>query len=458
MGADSTTECWLFSGLERRPVSVTFDEPRTSSDGGAILLRAAERRYGLIGAMAGCVEDAREQSRVKHEIEELMAQRVYAIACGYPDGNDAARLSEDPVHKLLVGRDPIEGEALASQPTLSRFENSVARGELYRMGVTLAESVIERHRCRLKGRARLVTIDLDQTEDPTHGQQQLALFNGYYGNWCYLPLMGFISFDQETDQYLCAAILRPGNAPDKRGAIGTLERLLARLRAAFPKARLRVRLDAGFASGDVFDFLDEQDVEYVVAMPKNSRLLSRAGALMVEARRLSELSGKSEKVFGETLYAARRWSNPRRVIIKAEVTRIGTADPKDNPRFVVTNLRQSPRWVYEKIYCQRGEVENRLKELHHGLEIDRTSCTRFFANQLRVFLAAAAYVLMQELRLSAAHTALARAQVCTLRDTLLKVAARVSSSVRRIALRLPASFPDRGPWGSVARTLAAVPA
>jgi len=438
---------------------VKFDEPQTSSDGGAILLRAAERRYGLLGAMGDCVQDGRDESRIRHEIEELMAQRVYAIACGYPDGNDAARLSEDPVHKLLVGRDPITGDALASQPTLSRFENGMSRKELYRMGAALAESVIERHRRRLKGGARLVTIDLDQTEDPTHGQQQLALFNGYYGNWCYLPLMGFISFDHEPDQYLCAAILRPGNAPDKRGAIGVLKRLLARLRAAFPKARFLVRLDAGFASGEIFDFLDEQPhVEYVVAMPKNSRLLSRAGALMTDARRFSKASGRTEHVYGETLYAGRRWKGTRRVIIKAEVTRIGTADPKDNPRFVVTNLRLSPRWVYEKVYCRRGDVENRIKELHHGLEIDRTSCSRFLANQLRVLLTAAAYVLMQELRLSAARTALARAQVCTLRDALLKVAARVASSVRRILLRLPTSFPYRKPWGLVARALAAAPA
>lgn len=458
MGDDNTTQCWLFSDLSDRPVMVRLDQERVSSDGGAVLLGAADRRLGLSEALAGCIRDERDSLRVVHEIRDLMRQRVYGIACGYPDGNDAARLSSDPVHKLLVGRDPVGEEDLASQPTLSRFENGADRADLFRMSEALAERVIERHRRRRRGRARVVTIDLDQTDDPAHGQQQLALFNGYYGEWCYLPLLGFVSFDDEADQYLVAAVLRPGNSPDKRGSLGVLARLLPRLRTAFPKARFRVRLDAGFAAPEVFDFLDAQgDVDYAVGIGKNSILLRRAGKHMAQARRLSRASETTEHVYGETLYATKTWSHRRRIIIKAEVTRHPGRDPKDNPRFVVTNMAKTPRWVYEDFYCRRGEIENRIKELHHGLEIDRTSCSRFLANQLRVLLTAAAYVLMQELRLRAARTKLARAQVSTLRDALLKIGTRLTASVRRIVLLMPESFPFAHAWGTVAHSLGAAP-
>jgi hypothetical protein len=227
---------------------------------------------------------------------------------------------------------------------------------------------------------------------------------------------------------------------------------------AFPQARFRVRLDAGFAAPEVFDFLDEQgDVEYAVAMGKNRILLRRAGKHMAQARRLSKASQQTEHVYAQTLYAAKTWPRRRRIIIKAEVTCHPGRNPKDNPRFVVTNMTRTPRWVYEKFYCRRGEIENRIKELHHGLEIDRTSCSRFLANQLRVLLTAAAYVLMQELRLRARGTKLARAQVSTLRDCLLKIGARVGSSVRRIILHLPASFPFAHAWGTVAHSLRASP-
>jgi DDE family transposase len=453
---DTTTQCWLFSELERRTVTVRFDQERGSSDGGAVLLGAADRRLGLTQALAACIQDPRGAGRVVHEIAELVRQRVYAIACGYPDGNDAARLAFDPVQKLLAGRDPAGEQSLASQPTLCRFENAVDRADLFRLGEALAERVIERHRFRRGGRARVVTIDMDQTDDPTHGEQQLALFNGYYDSWCYLPLLAFVSFDDEPDQYLVATVLRPGNSPDKRGARSLLSRLLPRLRAAFPKARFRVRLDAGFAAPEILDFLDEQaDVQYAVAIGKNKVLLRRAAKHMVEARRRSKKSGKTEHVYSETLYAAKTWPRRRRVIIKAEVTRHLGREPKDNPRFVITNMPQTPRWVYEKFYCGRGDVENRIKELHHGLEIDRTSCSRFLANQFRLILTAAAYVLMQELRLRAAGTKLARAQVWTLRDTLIKIGARVSASVRRVVLSLPRAFPYAHAWGVIASSLGA---
>ena len=455
MPEDTTTQCWLFPDLSSRQVIATFDQERASSDGGAILLKAADERLGLTRGLSECLSDERDRDRVTHELRELFQQRVFGIACGYPDGNDSDRLAEDPIHKMLLGRDPIEGEALASQPTISRFENSVPKRDLFRLGDELARCVVKRHRRRLRGRARRITIDLDQTADLAHGDQQLALFNGYYGNTCYLPLLGFVSFNDEPDQYLFTSVLRPGNSSDKRGAVGVLKRVIAYLREAFPKATIRVRLDAGFAGAEIFDCLEDEGVEYVVGMAKNAVLERRAKRSVGTASRLSRESGQTEHVYTETQYAAGTWPHKRRVIIKAEVTRHPGREPKKNPRFVVTNLDQTPRWIYEKIYCKRGDAENRIKELHYGLEIGRTSCSSFLANQLRVLMTAVAYVLMQELRLHAARTSLARAQVWTLRDSLLKIGAQVVVSVRRVVLHLPASFPFLDPWGRIAARLGA---
>jgi len=454
---DSTTQCLLFAETFAKPAVLQFDQLNGSSDGGAILLKAADRRYGLVQALTGCLRDKRQVGKVDHSLRELLAQRVFSIACGYPDANDSARLSADPIHKMLLERDPVGGRNLASQPTLSRFENSIRPRELYRLGEALADSVIERHAQRLHGRARLVTIDLDPTDDPTHGAQQLSFFNGHYDSWCYLPVMGFVSFNDEAEQYLCAAVLRPGNVTAAVGAKGILRRLINMITYSFPGTRIRVRLDGGFAHPDLLDFLEgEPNLEYVIAMAKNAVLKRKAKPAMRQARRLSRQSGETEHVYGEANYAARTWPQPRRIIIKAEVVRAEGRNPKDNPRFVITNMKQSPQWLYEEVYCQRGEIENRIKELH-DLQIDRTSCNDFWANQFRVLLTAAAYVLMQELRLKAANTSCARAQVWTLRERLLKLGARVLVSVRRVVVHLPASFPFLPTFRQVALALGASP-
>lgn len=458
MKDNNTRQTVLFSDLCGRPVVAKFDQQHASSDGGALLLQACDRRLGLTGALIGGLDDRRQSGKIRHAIGDLVRQRLYAIACGYPDGNDASRLASDPVQKLLCGRDPVRGEDLASQPTLSRFENAFDRADLYRMGIALADTVIERHRRRLKRKVKRITIDLDPTDDPTHGAQQLTFFNGHYGTWCYLPVAGFLTFNAEPEQYLFAYVLRPGNATASVGATGILSRVLPRLRAAFPRARVRVRLDGGFAAAETFAFLEREGLEYVVAMAKNKVLERRAARLMGTARRLSRETGETAHVYSECRYAAGTWPEPRRVIIKAEVVRHPGREPKDNPRFVVTNLKHSPRHLYEAIYCARGEIENRIKELHHGLQIDRTSCTRFLANQLRGLLSAAAYVLYQELRLRAARTAYRCAQVSTLREHLLKLGAWVHSSVRRIVLHLPASCIHRDDWQIIARNLGAAPA
>ena len=453
----TTTECLLFPDIFDRPVVAKFDEQQGSSDGGAVLLKAADRRLGLTEALAACLEDDRQPGKVRHELQELLTQRVMAIACGYEDANDAARLACDPVHKLLVGRDPVKGEDLASQPTLSRFENSPDRKELFRMAEALADSVIERHRQRLHGRARRITIDLDPTDDPTHGQQQFTFFNRHYDCYCYLPVVAFLTFDKEPEQYLVAAVLRPGNVSGSCGAVGILRRLIARLREAFPKAKFRVRLDGGFTAPEVLAFLDDQPrLEYVVTIASNKVLDRLVEPAMREARRLSKESGETEHIYGEFRYKTQKsWKYKRRIIYKAEVTRHPTRDPKDNPRFVVTNMRQSPQWLYEDVYCQRGDIENRIKELHYGMEIGRTSCTDFWANQFRVLMTAAAYVLMEELRIRLARTNSARAQASTLRERFLKIGVQVVSSVRRIVLHFPQAFPFRDTFSRLALSLGA---
>jgi len=322
------------------------------------------------------------------------------------------------------------------------------------MAETLADVVIEHHADRLQGKARRITIDMDPTDDPTHGAQQLSFFNGHYDTFCYLPMIGTLQFNEESEKYLFTAVLRPGNAHCSLGAIGILSRVVARLRAAFPKAQIRVRLDGGFSTPAILDYLDQEHVEYLVGFAGNSVLETQIEPLMRAVRVLSSVSGKTETLFTDIRYQTKTWEKPRRLVAKAEVVRFPERDARDNDRYVVTNLTLKPERVY-KIYRGRGDMENRIKELHHGLEIDRTSCTDFKANQFRVFLTAAAYVLMQEIRRQAAGTELQAAQVSTLRDRLLKLGASVERSVRRIVIHLPLSYPWAPTWRTIASAVGA---
>src|SRR5437870_6519428 len=234
MATDCIAQVTFEFDSKRKPVVAVFDAEHASSDGGAILLKGIDTQFGLTKCLAACLDEPRQPGKIQHQTLELFRQRVFGLACGYADCNDAARLADDAIHKLLVDRDPIAGPALASQPTLSRFENAVGWRELLRMGHGLAETVIEHHRRRLKGRATRVTIDLDPTDDPTHGQQEFTFFNGHYDTWCYLPLVATVTFDDEAEQYAVAAVLRPGHAPASLWA--------------FRAPTIRVRLDGGFAT------------------------------------------------------------------------------------------------------------------------------------------------------------------------------------------------------------------
>jgi hypothetical protein len=438
-----------------KPILARFDQPHASSDGGALLLKLVDDRLDLTSQVTRALRDRRQPGKIAHSLRDLVRQRVFGLACGYADCNDAARLADDPIHKLLLDRDPLAGPALGSQPTLSRFENAVGRADLYRLGLAVAEAVLAFHRQRLGDTVRLITIDLDATDDPTHGQQELALFNGYYDTWCYLPLIATVTFNTEPMQFVVGALLRPGTGAATRGVRGLLRRLFTQLQARFPGARLRVRADAGFVEAKLLTFLDRAGVEYVLGLPGNRRLDKRVRRLLGRARMRARTTGETATLYGETRYAARRWDRKRRIIMKAEVLCYPGRSRKDNPRFLVTNLPHRPATVYARLYCGRGDMENRIKELQVGVAMDRTSCSRFVANQLRLLLAVAASVLFQVLQLATRATALGAAQIWILRERLVKVAVWVDRSVRRIVLHLPQTFPWRETWQHLAHAFGA---
>jgi hypothetical protein len=442
----------LFDDLLSKPVTVSFSAPLQSSDGGLPLLAALDRKLGLTARLSQELVDERRSKSVNHSFTEMVRQRVFSIAQGYADCNDAALIGNDTLFKMACGRSP-GANGLASQPTLSRFERRHGGREVVAMGRALERTVIDtlarRHR-----RARRITIDLDGSDDRTHGQQPFAFFNGYYDSWCYVPLFGFLTIDDLPEQHLFFARLRAGIGSEGRCVRTLLRRVVPLLRQLFRKAEVVVRLDAGFASSELFDLFDELKVGYMVAMPKNSRLATHATRHMRGVRWITEQFGGTTTLFGECTYAARKWSRPRRVIFKAEVVDLAGRDPRDNLRFVVTNLRRKAETVW-KDYVKRGDTENRIKELKLDLQIDRTSSTSFLANQMRVLLTAAAFVLFQELRVVLGASELGRAMVATLRLKLLKIGATVKESWRRVVIALPTSHPWKDLWRKAALAVGA---
>lgn len=435
--SEDRKQCILFENLLDKPVTIEFTAPDQSSDGGVLLLKAKDRQMGLTAGLAAALRDARDPSKVVHSIEAMLQERIYGIACGYPDANDAARLGRDPlVRRVCETKTP----SLASQPTLSRLENTPTATQVLREAYALTDAVLDREQAkRRRHRVRRITIDMDPTEDRTHGQQHFAFFNAFYGSSCYLPMVTTIQFGREPEHYAVAPLLRPGNAAGDANALAVLKRLLPRLRARFPKAKIRVRMDGAFATPAVFEWLEANRLGYAIAMAKNEVLMRFAAPWLDLVRQRAQFSGRTEKTYVAAWYQAGTWDRPRRVIIKAEVTHFEGRGLRDNPRFVVTNLPGTPENLYG-FYALRGDVENRIKELKEGLRLDLTSCTRFLANQFRVLLTAAAYALYQQLRDDARDTECARAQVWTLRERLMKVAATVRETVRRIVIEMPKAY------------------
>jgi hypothetical protein len=421
---------------------VRADGGALTSDAGVLLLREIDERLGLTRRLAGCVIDRRERGKVRHEVLALLRQRIYQIACGYEDCNDADHLRFDPALKLAVGRAPTEAE-LASQPTLSRLENAVGWRECWRIGEALLECYLHRHRQLPPTR---IILDIDATDDATHGHQQLAFFHGYYHEHCYLPLLVFAQAEGEGEQELIGALLRPGNVHGGGRAMALLKAMVGRLRQAFPDCEMELRADSALALPEVYEGCEKLGIPYTISLPKNERLIEMAQPWRRDAQAIYAETGEQVQVFGEFVYAAHTWSHERRVICKAEVMSKG-----DNPRFVVSSRTELEPEAHYHFYCQRGDPENRIKELKLDLKADRLSCHRFWANQFRLLLHAAAYMLMQAMRAALTGTEFARAQVSTLRLRLLKVGAKVRESVRRVLVQLPSAYPWAHLWPRLAR-------
>ncbi len=431
-----------------RPVVVTFDAPQTSSDGGAVLLRQVDDFLGLSGWMAQLLPDRRDPVKTQHSTQELLRQRIYQIALGYEDCNDADWLRHDPALKTACDLLPFDGGALSSQPTLSRLENSVSM----RVVTQMARALIDRWVTALPDETDVVILDIDATDDETHGGQQLSFFHGYYDHHMYHPLLLFDGAGGE----LITAILRPGNVHAGRGAARLLRRVIRAIKHRFPSAQVVVRGDAGFSLPAIMNELERLDaelgdVDYLLGLAKNDVLLRLAAPVLEAAGQQQRASGGTVKLFSSFLYATKEtWPQPRRVVVKAE-----HSDKGANPRFVVTSLEGvRPDWLYHA-YIQRGAAENWIKDLKNALAADRLSCCRFAANAFRLLLHSAAYVLMHALRTQLAPLAprLATAQFDTLRLRLLKVAALVSRSARRILIRLPRAFPFATAFHDLAFTL-----
>jgi hypothetical protein len=433
-----------FGILRGKQVIGSFNGGDISSDGGVLLLAEAERRTRIIAALAATIIDERDPARVRHSVEALLRQRIYAIACGYEDCNDFDQLRSDPAFKLAVGRLP-EGEPdLASQPTLSRLENSVSAGELLAMSAVLLDQFVAGH----EQAPTWVVLDFDATDDETHGQQQLSGFHGFYDEHCYLPLIVTARVDGGPDELL-AAVLRPGKSHASRGALAVLQRIVARLREAWPEVRILLRGDSGFALPEIYDWCEENGVWYLIGLASNNCLQRRAEPHLAEARAEFAATGEKVRRLYDVGYAAGSWSRLRRVLIKAEVSAQG-----DNPRYVVTSLGGDPLLMYD-LYARRGEMENRIKELKCDLAMDRTSCHRFLANQFRLLLHAVAFVLLSVVRGCLTGTDLARAQVGTLRCQLLKLGVLVRQTCRKVWLQFASSCPVQQLWPLVLTRLRA---
>ncbi len=431
------------------PIELTFDAPRSSSDGGLVLLRQVDERLGLTRWFSALLPDKRDPGRVVHARREQVQQRIYQIAMGYEDCNDADHLRHDPMLKVACDRDVGDGAGLSSQPTLSRYENAVPGRALRPLMEGLEDSYV----ASLPAGTDVVVLDVDATDDRTYGAQQLTFFNAHYNSYIYLPLL---IFDGETGE-LASVLLRRGNVGGARGAGAILERLIRKIKARFPEAQVLVRADAGFCVPrdlDRYERLDEElgGIDYLIGVQKNTTLKGLLGPTMAEAERQHEESGRAVQVFTDFQYKTRvSWAHPRHVVGKAEWTLEGS-----NPRFVVTSLAGfEPRLLY-RMYCERGRCENCIKDLKNALNADRLSCTSFKANFFRLLEHAAAYRLMHALRTQARQVSaeLGRAQFDTLRLKLLKVAALVTQSARRLLVRLPRSFPMAAAFAALATRLA----
>lgn len=436
---ECSTEALAFSGLRRRKLVVDFEGGRLTSDAGLLLLREVDRRLGLIDAISACLPDPRDPRYIVHEQRELLAQRIFGLAAGYEDLNDHQTLRDDPALQAAAGRLPDEDAPLASPATLCRLEQRVNRRALVRMSQLLVEIFLQ----SFDAPPEEIILDLDATDDPLHGQQEGRFYHGYYQCYCFLPLYVFCG------GHLLCALLRPANIDPAKHS-GVIVKLLAdRIRREWPDVRIIVRGDSGFCRWRMMRWCENHQVDYVFGIGRNKVLERRIAPLMEQAEAAFAQSGEKQRLFGETAYQAATWDRPRRVIMKAERLRQGP-----NRRFVVTSLAAPPQSVYDDGYTPRGDMENRIKEQQLMLFAGRTSCHDFLANQFRLLLSSFAYVLLHHLRTEhLTETDLAPAQVDRLRLTLLKIAARVRVTARRVVFHLCSNCPFQALFRTAAASL-----
>ena len=425
------TQCNLepiyFSSLKCKKILADFNGGKISSDGGALLLREVDRHICLIDAINNCLVDTRHPSFTKHEQKTMLAQRIFAIAMGYEDLNDHYSLRNDPVMQTISEQNHTQQKPLASAPTLCRMENRISREELVKMARVFVEKFIASH----KQPPDQLILDFDPTDDEVHGNQEGRFFHGYYDHYCFLPLYVYCG------SQLLVAYLRPSKIDPAKHSRAILKLLVERFRQVWPDVRIIFRGDSNFCRWRLLRWCERHNVYYIVGLAKNPVLMSLGRYWIQQAQQNFQISREKQRIFGEFAYAAGTWDKERRVIIKAEYVIQG-----QNTRFIVTNLKGQPQQLYDGMYCPRGDMENRIKEQQLHLFADRTSCHYFLANQFRVLLSAAAYILVEHLRREyLADTELAKAEVNTIRLKLFKIGARVIWSVRRVVFHLASGYP-----------------
>ncbi len=427
-----------FSFYRSKRIQVDFCGGQISSDAGLLPLRAFDQGHGLTLRLAELVSDPREDERVHHSVLSLFRQRIYQIIAGYEDANDADRLRYDPAFQILADQ-PL-GQALGSQPTLSRWENAPSAREIIRLQDALLDWFIRVCGPQVRKRGEIL-LDIDSTDDPTHGQQQLSFFNGGYGQHMYHPLL---IFERHTG-CLLAARLRRGTAQSHARIVPLLLRLVPRLQKEFPKVRIKLRADAGFALPLLYEFCEFFGIQYAIGMPTNPLFQRRADRLQRRLARRYRRTHRPQRSFSSFLHRAQRWSHQRRICYKAEHAEAGT-----NLRFLVTNLKGRSRSVFS-FYNDRGECENRIEEFKNGFAADRLSCHRFRANAFRLLLHGFAYNLVNLFRLQL-PSSLRSAQIETLRTQLFKIGARIRQTARCVHIHLASGWPFQNLFQSVALT------
>jgi hypothetical protein len=419
------------SSVQNQSVLLDFDGGHLSSDAGLLLLREVEQQIGVIKALADTIHDPRDSRYVKHQLEEMLTQRIFQIAAGYEDADDCDSLKNDPILKMCADRLPESDEALASQPTMSRFENSISRTYLYRLAKVLIDHFIQSY----EKEPKLIVLDFDDTEDKTHGNQQLTLFNKFYHSYCFQPLHVYEGISGK----LVTTILKPGKRSNGKQALAIVKRLIRYVRAHWPNTIIVFRGDSHFAYPEVMEWIETQkNVHHLTGLTGYPVLKEQVKAHVKRAKQLYEKLKRPVRLFHSFYYQADSWNKPRRVVAKIEKT-----EHDLNLRFVVTDMEQAKANVlYNDLYCHRGNAELYIKDHKLYLKSDRTSCHRFVANQFRLFLSSAAYVLIHALKTNILKTSRwSNATIATIRLRLFKIGARVRQLKTRVKVELPSSCP-----------------